>query len=69
MLKKQAVELFGTRAELARGLGYHRSRISQWPEVLTQQQTDHVVGAAVRLGKPIKPILKLISVPQERKAA
>ncbi len=30
-----------------------RGGISQWPDELTDAQTDRVLGAAIRLGKPI----------------
>ena len=54
MSKNEAIELFGTAADMARAVGLTRGRISQWPEELTQKQEDLVVGAAMRLGK-IKP--------------
>lgn len=51
MLKTEAIALFGTSAaDLARALGVTRSAVSQWPEVLAQDQADRVIGAAVRLG-------------------
>jgi hypothetical protein len=54
LTKQQAIEIFGNSgAELGRSVGLHRSRISQWPEVLDQKQTDLVIGAAIRLGKPL----------------
>lgn len=51
MYKKEAVDIFGSAAELARALGLTRGRISQWEEVLSQKQADLVIGAATRLGK------------------
>ena len=52
MKKSKAVALFGnSAASLARAVGLSRSRISQWPENLTQKQSDLVIGAALRLGK------------------
>jgi len=32
-------------------LGLTRSRVAQWPDVLTLAQEDRVLGAALRLGK------------------
>jgi len=57
MLKQEAIKIFGKPAWLARAVGYSRSRISQWPEELTQQQTDLVIGAAVRLGKQLPEMI------------
>jgi plasmid maintenance system antidote protein VapI len=52
MTKNEAIRLFGTTStDLARAMGLSRSRISQWDDTLTQEQTDRVIGAAVRLGK------------------
>ncbi|PRF91646.1 hypothetical protein [Burkholderia multivorans] len=54
LTKQQAIEIFGSSgAELGRALGLSRGRISQWPEQLDQDQTDRVIGAAIRLGKQI----------------
>ena len=50
MNKSEAIGLFGTAAELSRAVGLTRGRISQWPDELTQKQTDLVIGAATRLG-------------------
>ena len=54
MKKSDAIAIFDTATALARAVGLTRSRISQWPERLTQKQQDLVIGAAFRLGK-IKP--------------
>lgn len=51
--KQRAIAIFGSGAKLAAALGLTRGRISQWPEQLDQRQTDLVVGAALRLGKPL----------------
>jgi hypothetical protein len=52
LTKQQAIDIFGGNgAELGRAVGLTRGRISQWPEVLAQRETDLVVGAAIRLGK------------------
>jgi|SoimicmetaTmtHMA_FD_contig_31_22281788_length_349_multi_4_in_0_out_0_1 DNA-binding transcriptional regulator YdaS (Cro superfamily) len=54
--KFQALEIFGgTHAALAIALGMTRSAISQWPSELTTAQQDRVLGAALRLRKPIPP--------------
>lgn len=54
LTKQQAIDIFGNSgAELGRAVGLHRSRISQWSEVLDQKQTDLVIGAAIRLGKQL----------------
>lgn len=50
MLKKDAIALFTTASALARAVSLSRSRISQWPEQLTERQADLVRGAALRLG-------------------
>lgn len=52
MTKKEAIALFGsTAASLAAALGITPSAVSQWNDVLRQDQEDRVIGAAVRLGK------------------
>ena len=47
--KRDAVDLFGGKAkDLANVLGTSKSAISQWPEILSQDQTNIVIGEAVR---------------------
>lgn len=54
MTKQEAADIFGgVHAELARALDMTRGGISQWPDELTEAQTDRVIGAAIRLGKTI----------------
>lgn len=54
MTKDQAAQIFGkTHADLARALEMTRGGISQWPDVLTEVQSDRVLGAAIRLGKRV----------------
>jgi hypothetical protein len=53
MTKQQAIEIFGSGAALGRAIGLTRGRISQWPPHLGQRETDLVVGAAVRMGRPL----------------
>lgn len=55
MTKKEAAELFGNYADLARALGITKQAISGWPDDLRQEQVDRVNGAAIRLGKLPKP--------------
>lgn len=51
LTKQQAVRLFGGQVKgLAAALGLTSSAISQWPEELSPQRADRVIGAAVRLG-------------------
>jgi hypothetical protein len=53
MTKQQAIDIFGSGAELGRAVGLTRGRISQWPDELKQRETDLVIGAAIRLGKTL----------------
>ena len=54
MTKIEAAKIFGGRyCDLARALAMTRGGISQWPDQLTQVQCDRVLGAAIRLRKPI----------------
>jgi len=61
MKKQDAVNLFGkTLKELGVALGGKgKSAISQWPDVLTEDQKNMVIGAAVRRGIDVpKELLK-----------
>lgn len=50
MTKNQAAGLFGTsHAGLGRYLNISRQAISNWPDELTDVQTERVLGAALRL--------------------
>lgn len=52
MKKSEAIRMIGSTAtELAAAVGVTSSAVSQWPDDLTQNQIDRVVGAAVRLGR------------------
>ena len=54
MTKSEAAQIFGgAYADLARAIGVTRAGISQWPAELTEAQTDRVLGAALRLRRPI----------------
>jgi UTP--glucose-1-phosphate uridylyltransferase len=65
MTRSDAIRIFGsTHKDLADALGITRSAVSQWPDVLTTEQQDRVVGAAVRLG-----VIKLADQMRDREAA
>lgn len=53
LTKQQAIAIFGNQSAVGRAVGRSRSAISLWPEHLDQYQTDLLVGAAARLGKPL----------------
>lgn len=54
MKKQEAIKIFGTRSiDLAKALGRVKSAISQWPEDLTEDQINMVVGAAIRSGRAV----------------
>lgn len=53
LTKQQAISFFGDGVRLAEALGLTKGAISQWPEQLDQSKTDRVIGALLRLGKPI----------------
>ncbi len=51
MTKKEAIYLFGTRAQdLADTLSRGKSAVSQWPQQLTKDQCAMVIGYAVIKG-------------------
>lgn len=47
----QAVELFGSKAEIGRALNKTRSAISAWPNRFSLAQKDRILGAAIRTGR------------------
>ena len=51
MKKSEAIELFGTIGDLAKGVRVTTQAISQWPDILTDRLKFQVVGAAYLLGK------------------
>ncbi|MBR8083097.1 hypothetical protein KDX23_10105 [Burkholderia vietnamiensis] len=53
LTKQQATAIFGSGAALARALGITKGAVSQWPDVLDQQRTAMVIGAAVQHGKTV----------------
>jgi len=54
MTKQEAADIFGGKhVSLALALDMTRGGISQWPDELTDAQADRVLGAAMRLGRPI----------------
>jgi len=60
MTKTEAIKIFGGKAcLLANALGKSKGAISMWPEQLTNDQINIVIGAAVRSGKQLpKNVLK-----------
>ena len=50
MTKQQAIKLFTSVRALAEALEISRSAVYQWPETLPTDQSDRVMGAALRLG-------------------
>ena len=51
MKKEDAKKLFGgTLQTMGKAIGRTKSAISQWPDELTEDQNNIVVGAAVRKG-------------------
>lgn len=70
LTKQQAIGIFdGNGAALGRALGLSRARISQWPPVLEQRETDLVVGAAVRLGKSLPEEFNPIDINEAQAVA
>ncbi len=60
MKKSEAIKIFGGKAkDLAVAVRRCKSSISQWPEDLTEDQINLVIGAAVRNGKGIPEHLVL----------
>jgi len=58
MKKQEAINLFGGKAVfLAKALGKGKSAISQWPDVLNDDMTNLVIGAAVRQGISVPKML------------
>jgi hypothetical protein len=54
MTKQEAIELLGGSVGAAcKAVGISSSAVSQWPDVLSDQTTDRVIAALVRLGKPV----------------
>jgi transposase-like protein len=49
--RTEAIQLFGTVAEMARALDVTHQAIYAWPEQLKQYHIDRVIGAAIRTGK------------------
>jgi UTP--glucose-1-phosphate uridylyltransferase len=51
MKKSEACKLLGgNQTKLGKILGRGKSAISQWPDELTEDQTNLVIGAAIRRG-------------------
>ena len=49
MTKSDAKRIFGNASKLAKALDVSPQAISQWPDKLTQRQSDEITGAAIRL--------------------
>jgi transcriptional repressor of cell division inhibition gene dicB len=72
MTKKDAIAMFTSGAALGRALGVTKAAIWQWPEELSQKQTDMVVGAAIRLGLQLPEGFEPVApkpTPEDRAAA
>jgi len=55
--KQEAIRLFGgTLRAVGDALGISRQAVCQWPEILSQDTSDRLLGAAIRL-QLIKPTL------------
>lgn len=50
MTKNEAINMFGSVAQLAEALGITRQAIYQWPNQLPKDQADRINGAALRVG-------------------
>ncbi len=50
MKKQDAIQIFGSAAELARATGKSRAAVSRLNDNLTQSKSDEVIGAAIRTG-------------------
>ena len=51
MTKEQAKNLFGKRYKnLCEAMGYAPSTVSEWPENLSPQRTNEVIGCCVKMG-------------------
>jgi transcriptional repressor of cell division inhibition gene dicB len=57
MLKRTAIEFFGSATHTARAVGITLQSVSSWPDVLPPRIADRVIAAAVRLRMDIPPEL------------
>ena len=65
MTKSEAAQIFGgAYADLARALDISRAGVSQWPDELSQAQIDRVIGAAIRLRRPIPTQFRKRAAPR-----
>ena len=52
MTKAEAIELFDSSVpKLSETLGITRQAVYMWPDELSQQKTDEIIGAALRTGR------------------
>lgn len=68
MKKIEAIAMFGSPKDLAAALGVTRQAIYQWPEDLSQEASDRVIGAAARLGKAMPRVAASEMPPTEAAA-
>jgi hypothetical protein len=60
MTKTEVINMFGgKRVNVSKAINRTKALISQWPENLTEDQINMVVGAAYRLGKTIPDSVKI----------
>ena len=57
MDKMQAIETFGSQAELARAIGCSRNAVNGWPDPLPARIADRVIAACVRRGIDPAPLM------------
>lgn len=69
MTKQEAIDIFGSRGEIAKALNLTRAAISMWPNELPTRQRDQIVGAAIRQGKNVPARFLVASSPDEKQPA
>jgi hypothetical protein len=50
MQKQQALRLFGNKAALLQAMSITRQAYEQWPDLLSREKSDQIIGCALRLG-------------------
>ncbi len=56
MTKNDAISMFESPRKLAEALGITPQAVYQWPDDLSQDQADRILGAAIRLGRNVEKI-------------